>query len=503
MLQRKESPPFWGEDDPFTQNNKESGRKEAKLVGITSFGAYIPLFRLDKKVIRGKGEKAICNFDEDSVTMAVEAISDCLKGAKRDTVDALYFGTTTSVYKEHSGATTIAMASNFREDAYTAEFGGSLRAGTAALKAGIDAVKAGSAKTAMVAAADCRMGVPGTSLEQNFGDGAAAFLIGDTDVAAEIVAEYSVYSEIMDLWRIDADRFVSNWEDRFVVEQGYLPTMGKAITGIMAKYNYKPSDFAKVIFYSGADQRRCAELAKALKFDTQKQLQNPMMENIGDTGSASVPMLLAAALEEAKKDDLILVASYGNGADAFVFRVTEHIGKISGKSLGINKHLASKRIMTNYMKYLEWRALLPTGNTAGPHAAYSAVAAKREYHKSIGLYGSKCKACGYVQYPPQRVCTHCQTKDQMEPYSFVDRIGKIFTYNLDYITPRVEVPTVTVEVDFEGGGRIQCYLTEVDVDKVAIDVPVVMTFRRNRLWEQIGLREGVYIYFWEAKPLRA
>jgi 3-hydroxy-3-methylglutaryl CoA synthase len=74
------------------------------LIGITSWGAYVPLFRLDKSVIGGRGEKAIGNFDEDSTTMAVEAVNDCLKGKDRQTVNALYFGTTTSLYKEHLGA---------------------------------------------------------------------------------------------------------------------------------------------------------------------------------------------------------------------------------------------------------------------------------------------------------------------------------------------------------------------------------------------------------------
>jgi len=91
----------------------------------------------------------------------------------------------------------------------------------------------------------------------------------------------------------------------------------------------------------------------------------------------------------------------------------------------------------------------------------------------------------------------------MEPYSFVGRRGKIFTYTLDYITPRVEVPIATVEVDFEGGGRIQGYMTEVDVDQITVGLPVEMSFRRYTLWEEIALREGVYLYFWEAKPPRA
>lgn len=472
------------------------------MVGITAYGAYVPLFRLDKSVIGGRGEKAICNFDEDSTTMAVEAVNDCLKGKDREAIDALYFGTTTSLYKEHLAATTIAMAADLKENAYTAEFGDSLRAGTAAFKAGIDSVKAGSTKKAVVTAADCRVGPPGSVLERNFGDGAAAFLIGDTDVAVTVEGSYSVYNEIIDVWRTDGDAYVRTWEDRFVAERGYLPSMRQAVTGLMEKFNYKPEDFAKAVFYS-PDGRRSTDLARGLGFDIKTQLQDPLIDIMGNTGAASALMLLVAALEEAKPGDLILLASYGNGADAFACKVNENIDEIRDQGLGMTGHLASKRVITDYLTYLKWRGIVPLDKAiAPPVVAYSSVAAKREYDRNISLHGSRCKDCGYIQYPPQRVCTHCHAKDQMEPYSFVGKRGKIFTYTLDYITPRVEVPIATVEVDFEGGGRIQGYMTEVDVDKIAVGLPVEMTFRRYTLWEEIGLREGVYLYFWEAKPPR-
>ena len=472
------------------------------MVGITEYGAYVPLFRLDRGVLGGRGEKAICNFDEDSTTMAVEAVNDCLKGKDRETIDALYFGTTTSLYKEHLGATTIAMACDLKENVYTTEFGNSLRAGTAALKAGIDSVKAGSAKNIVVTAADCRLGTPGSALESNFGDGAVAFLIGDTDVAVTLETGYSVYNEIIDVWRDNGDTFVRTWEDRFVAERGYLPSMRQAITGLMEKCNYKPADFTKAVFYS-PDSRRGTELARGLGFDIKTQLQDPLIDVMGNTGAASALMLLAAALEEVKPGDLILLASYGNGADAFVCKVNESINKLRGQGLGMRGHLASKRMINDYLKYLRWRGVVPLDKVAAaPIAAYSSAAAKREYDRNISLHGSKCKACGYIQYPPQRVCTHCHAKDEMEPYSFLGRKGKIFTYTLDYITPRVELPIATVEVDFEGGGRIQGYMTEVDVDQITIGLPVEMTFRRYTLWEEVALREGVYLYFWEFKPLR-
>lgn len=472
------------------------------MIGIKAFGAYIPLHRLDKKVIGGRGEKAIANFDEDSLTMAVEAVNDCLKGRDRGAIDALYFGTTTSLYKEHLGATTIAMASDFREETYTAEFGNSLRSGTAALKAGMDAVKAGSAKNVIISASDCRLGHPGSVLEKNLGDGAAAFLVGDGDAGVTLEGSYHVYNEIIGTWRNNEDTYVRNWENRFILEQGYLPSMEKAIKGLLEKFLYRLSDFSKIVL-SCPDGKSSAKLADRLGSDLQGRLQNPHIDLIGDTGAASALLLLVAALEEARPGDLILLASYGNGADAFSFQVNEKIEKMTGRGLGFKGHLDSKRVVNDYLKYLRWRGILPLEKTAGPQAAYSAVVAKREYDKNLRLRGSRCTSCGYVQYPPQRVCTKCHDKDQMAPYSFIGKKGKIFTYNLDYLTPRAEVPIVTTEVDFEGGGRIQGYMTEVDVDNLSVGMEVEMTFRKYTPWQEIPLREGVYTYLWESKPIRA
>ena len=158
------------------------------MVGITSYGAYVPLYRLSREAIArgGRGEKAICNFDEDSVTMAAASVIDCLTGVDRQTVDGLYFATTTSPYKEKLAAGIVAMAADLKRNVITADFANSLRAGTSALMSAIDAVKAGSAKKVMVTAADTRMGIPTSPYEQNFGDGAGALLIGDNNVIATV-----------------------------------------------------------------------------------------------------------------------------------------------------------------------------------------------------------------------------------------------------------------------------------------------------------------------------
>ena len=135
------------------------------MVGITSYGAYIPKWRLSLEAFsRGKGEKAVAGRDEDSLTMGVAAALDCLNGMDRNSVDAVFFASTTSPFKEKSVSATIATVLDLRRDVLTADFANSLRAGTTALKVAIDMVKSGSARNVLVVAADCRLAAPGTVL---------------------------------------------------------------------------------------------------------------------------------------------------------------------------------------------------------------------------------------------------------------------------------------------------------------------------------------------------
>ena len=467
------------------------------MVGITSYGAYVPLYRLSREAIArgGRGEKAICNFDEDSVTMAAASAIDCLTGVDRQTVDGLYFATTTSPYKEKLAAGIVAMAADLKRNVITADFANSLRAGTSALMSAIDAVKAGSAKKVMVTAADTRMGIPTSPYEQNFGDGAGALLIGDNNVIATVEDSYSIYNEIIDVWRADGDTFIRSWEDRFTTAYGYAATVAEAVSGLLKKTGLKPADFAKVVLYT-PDARRSADVAKRLGFDVQTQLQDPLFNNMGNTGTALPLMLLVAALEEAKAGDRILLASYGNGSDALVLQVTDQIKNIKPRR-GMKGHLESKKVINDYKQYLIWREILPIEPRKETVAFISAPALWRERDANLRLHGVKCKVCGTIQYPPQRVCTKCHAKDQFEPYRLSDKKAKIFTFSMDYITyPVLERPVVNVTIDFDGGGRALLYMTDREAEQVECGMPVEMSFRK------LFVRDGIHNYFWKAIPFR-
>jgi 3-hydroxy-3-methylglutaryl CoA synthase len=433
--------------------------------------------------------------------MAVAAAIDCLGTIDRQTVDGFYFASTTSPYKEKLAATTAASAVDLRKDILTLDCTDSLRAGVNALRIALDTVAAGSAKSLLVTASDCRLAAPRSEDDMNFGDGAAAFLIGDKDVAVTIEAKYSVSNELLDMWRSDTSRYIHTWEDRWVYEEGYFKVLPPAVDAFFKKTGLDRKEITKVIFY-GPNARRHGEMAKMLGFQP-AQIQDPLFGKIGNSGAAFTSMMLVAALEDAKPGDKILCITYGDGVDILLFKVTENITKIKNKR-GIKWNLAHKMIFPSYDQYFGFHHNAADPDRGGGPSA-SAVARERE--SIYPFHGSKCKVCGTVQYPPQRVCTKCQAKDQMDSYRLSDKRAKIFTRVLDYAAPvpGYDAPAVDLLVDWEGGGRALMSMTDKipaptamkDADKCApIGMELEMTFRKLRTGG------GIHHYYWKCMPLR-
>ena len=471
------------------------------MVGITSYGAYVPMYRMSMQTLAqtwggfgGKGEKAVANWDEDSLTMATESSIDCLNGMDRSLIDGLYFATATPAYREKQNASIIAKAIDLRGDIVTADFGNSVRGGTSALKAAIDSVGAGSAKNFLVAAADCRVAAPDSPYEKLFGDGSAAFLIGDTDVAVEIEGSVSISSAFLDIWKRDEDRFVQSWEERFIITQGYLAHLEEVVSLLFKKYNAAPKDFSKAVFYAH-DKRRHGQIAKQLGFDPKTQLQDPLLTTVGHTGSAQAMMTLVAALEESKPGDKILFANYGDGADAFILKVTDQIEKIRSIR-GIKGNLASKMDLPTYGKYLHFRNLMDWGRKREPDNFAAATMSWRDRNWVLSCHGHKCRQCGTVQFPMQRVCTWCQAKDDFDEIRLSDKKGTLFTYSMDNLATSVDKPTVIAIVNIDGGGRLSTILTDRDPEKISPDMPVEFTFRR------VHEGQGIHNYFWKCRPVR-
>jgi 3-hydroxy-3-methylglutaryl CoA synthase len=467
------------------------------MIGITSYGAYVPATRLPLALIgghkasEGGPEKAVAWNDEDSVTMAVSAGRSCLQGFDRSTVDAVVFASTSYAFQEKQAAALVARALDLPRSLQTTDHSGSLRAGSTALRSAVDAVRAGSARRVLVVVSDSRLAAPGSALESKLGDGAAAFLIGEGDAIASFEDGYSVADEIVDVWRGSNDRFVHSWEDRFVVQEGYTPRLMEAVNGLLAKTQSDIGDFARLVLYA-PDARSHAGLARALRA-APEQLQDPLFGRLGNTGAAFTPMLLAAALETANPGDRLLIGSYGDGADAVTLRVTDQIEKLEPRR-GVSWHLARRRPVSRYERYLKARGLDATEWESAADPGLSATIHFRERDDDISLCGQKCRSCGGVQFPAQRLCERCFAKDDFEPVRLSDRTGRVVTYTFDYFFPTPDPPTIVTVVDVDGA-RLHLQLVNCRPEDTRIDLPVEFVFRRIH---QSGGRPN---YYWKASPV--
>jgi len=475
------------------------------MAGFVACGAYIPKYRLSRDLIARAwgvgsmgGEKAVANYDEDTVTMAVEAAADCLGSIDTKKVDGLYFASTSPPYKEKQSASLIATVLDFRRDILTADFSNSLRAGTNALKAGLDAVDSKSAKLVLAAAADCRLGAAESSFEQILGDGAAAFLLGNSDVIADVTGSYSVSDECTDNWRMEEDKFVNSWEDRFSNIHGYMNSVQGAVTGVLNKYKFTPGEFSKLVLYAPGP-RQHADIARRLGFDIKTQLSDLLFTTVGNSGTALAQMMLVAALQQAQPGDKLLFVSYGEGAQAFILEVTPNIEKIKDRR-GIDVHLASKTMLPSYEKYIQFRNLMPTEATRVFQSPSSIPLFWREKKSFFSFYGSKCKRCSLIQHPIQRICYGCQSKDEYDEVK-LSRTGKIFTYSEDYLADVPVLPQISATVDLDDGARVFLRLTEIEAQNPKdppqkIGMPVETTFRK--MHDNSGFRN----YYWRARPVR-
>ncbi len=460
--------------------------------GISRYGAYVPAARLPLGKPGGP-ERAVAGFDEDAITMAVAAAADCLEGggsrADRSAIDALIFASASSPFREKQAAALVARALDLRPDIETTDVAATLRSGSGALMLAADKVAAGSARSVLVVISDMRTAEPRTPMEANLGDAAAAFLVSATDTVASFGPRYSLANELLDVWRAEDDRYVRQWEDRFVVAHGYLENTERTVTALLEKAGLGTADIDAAALYA-PDARSHKTLVGRLGL---AGLVDPMFGRLGNCGSAFAPLLLISALEGAHAGERILVAAYGDGADAFIVNV-EGPGHERGGRLGLAGHLARRREIAGRAAYLAMRGLFPDKRDRQAAAPVSATQHFRERDADISFAAARCRRCHTMHFPAQRVCYKCHAKDDFERAPMAGLRGKVMAYTFDHFFPVPEPPLVAVTVEVEGGCRVYLMMTEVRPDDLAVGLPVEFCFRKIH---EAGAKPN---YFWKCRP---
>jgi 3-hydroxy-3-methylglutaryl CoA synthase len=477
------------------------------MAGIVSYGGYIPKLRLSRMgifqsmgwfapaiMMVAQGERSMCNWDEDSLTMAVAAARDCMIGMDRSKIDALYLCSTTVPFADRQNSGIISEALNLGSNVLTADMTASQKIATTGVVTALDAIKGGGKESVLVVAADKRQTKSAYFHEMWYGDGAAALLLGNDNVIAECLGTHSLSIDFVDHYRGSGNEFDYNWEERWIRDEGYSKIIPEVVTGLMEKCGITADDVTRFIFpcFFKREHRGIAT-----KLGLGGQLVDNMHDECGETGAAHPLVMLAKTLEDAQPGDKILVCSFGQGSDAMLFEVTDKIKDLPARS-SISGALANRKELTEYPKFLKFRDLINTEmgirSEAPTQTAMSTLFRNRKF--ILGFVGGECQKCGTRQIPSQQICVNpdCGAIKSQEPVPFADTPAVVKTYTADMLSVSVDPPNIYGMVQFEGGGRILADFADCEFSDVAVGKPVKMMFRK-KLHDK---ERGFHGYFWKA-----
>jgi hydroxymethylglutaryl-CoA synthase len=453
------------------------------MASISDCSVYLPVWKLKREEIAKAtglpsmgGEKSVAHWDEDSITMAVEA-ARMLKGE----FDAVLFASTSSPFKIKQSASFIASALDL-DNAFTMDFSNSFRASTNALITANELVDSGKFKRVLVVAADCIPIKPGSLYEQIYGDGAVAIAV-EKEGAAKIIGYNSSYQPLPGAWMLK-DELIS-FDARLDAIFGYASSIQRSAMSLLGKLGMSPMDFDRIVA-SAPDPKSYEGLLKAVGAKPQEFF----FKNVGILGTAHPMLLLASQLDRTGR---ILLGSYGEGADVIAIEINEPVQTNLGRMLESRKEIS-------YGEYLYNKGL--TANRDAPDRP-SIAKLWREEKSVIRFYGMKCRKCGTISYPISRCCVECGAKDDFEEVKLGYR-GKIYTFTIDYlVSPGNYIgdgahPHCVAVVDLDGGGRVLFEVTDTltDFKGIECDAEVERTFRL--LFEKNNFR----YYGWKVRLLR-
>ena len=481
-------------------------------VGIHAFGGYVPRRRLQREVIAatnawfnpglkglGKGERSIANWDEDAVTMAVEAARDALGSTGRDgdVIQGLYLASTSLPFQDRQNAGIVAEALHLGHSLRTLDVTGSQRAGTSALVTALQAV-AGGGGPVLVVGAEKRRTKAASPLELTTGDGAAALLIAQDGGAARLLGHATETVDFVDHYRGQNQAFDYVWEERWVRDEGYLEIVPKAVVRALDAAAVEPGAVTHFCFPSAA-RRVAAMLASKLGIPAASVRDN-LQGTCGEAGAAHPLLMLVHALEQARPGDKVLVTGFGQGCDALVVEAGERLAAAT-PLLGIAGHLTRRREETNYQRYLAINDLvtIERGLRAEVDKQTGLTTLYRNKDMLLGFIGGRCRTCETPQYPKSNVCANptFNAVDSQDDYPFSERTATLNSHTADRLTYSPDPPAYYGMVQFDEGGRAMMDLADIDPDtELQVGQPMRMVFRVKDYDTNRGFRR----YFWKATP---
>ena len=476
--------------------------------GITGIGAYVPRLRLERSAIAAahawmnpslkagaKGRRAFCSWDEDVVTMAVEAARDCLTGRDRAKVKALTLASTTFPYADLSNGVLVASALGLDHDLEVANVAGSQRAPTTAL---IQALR--GAEPALIVASEKPIAPAASVAELATGAGAAAVSLGSENVVATLLGATSVATHFVDRFRSSETASDYSWEERWVRDEGYAKLVPAPVKRVLADAGVAIGDVQHLVLPSPV-RGIGGTIAKQIGFAG--IIAGGLEGEVGYCGAAHGFLLLAETLAVAKPGERILMVGFGQGVDVLLLEATDAIADaVPGR--GVDGVVGDALVTDAYLRYLSFydRIALDWGMRS-EKTGKAALTEQYRVSDSLDTFtGGECGRCRTVQFPVLAYCVNPECRapaSEIAPRSLADEPARIFTVTSDWLSYHPAPPLAVGFVQFDIGARLLMEIVEATPAQVTEGTPLRMVFRikdRDRA-------RGYNRYFWKATPLVA
>lgn len=475
---------------------------------IIAFGAYVPRLRLSRETIaaavgwlsptnkaRASGARSICNWDEDALTMAVEAGRSVRAMASGVRIDTLALASTTLPFADRDGAALVGAALDLPRKLETASFTSSLRAGTSALA---NAARRGDART-LIIGTDARATRPGSPQEGLYGHGAAALLVRPgsrapaEDALADIVAIEQIAADFVDHYRAAGSDFDYGLEERWIRDEGYAKLVTGVIADALKRAEVLPADVKHLAMSGSADVLKRIQKASGL---TGAKPSDALRASCGETGAAQPLLLLVDVLERAQPGEIILVVGFGQGVDVLVLRGGPALASARHKPL--SQALARGIEERSYVRYLSHAGLLDVdfGMRAERDNRTAQSVAWRKHRALSAFVGGRCEKCSAVQFPLTRVCVNpeCRATDTQREHPLAASSGRVKSFTEDWQAYSPRPPAVYGNVEFAEGGNLLMEITDIDAGQLAVGDRLRFVYRVKDIDRQRAFRR----YFWKA-----
>ncbi len=476
------------------------------VCGITGVGAYVPRLRIERSAIaaahawmapglkgQAKGTRAFCSWDEDAITMAVEAARDCLTGQDRQSIRSVHLASTTFPYADLSNGVIVASALGLESDISVSNLAGSQRAATTAL---VEALRTGK-ENALIIASERPVALPASMAEIQGGAGAVALRLGTSGVIAYLRAARSRMAHFVDHFRSAENVADYSWEERWIRDEGYAKLVPAVASEAMAEAGVQGSEIAHFIMPS-ALRGVAATLARQL--GVTGRIAGEFEPQVGYCGAAHAFLMLAEVLEIAQPGETILMIGFGQGVDALVLEATG--AGLQLGSRGLSGAIADGLMTQDYLRMLSFNDQIALD--WGMRGEKSGKAALTEHyrvaHQVDTFTGGRCGNCGEVQFPVMSYCANPECSVPLlgcEPVVLAEEQGKIFTVTSDGLSYHPAPPLVVGFVQFDIGARVLMEMVEMAPSQVNHGTRLRMVFR---IKERDKVR-GYNRYFWKAMPV--